>query len=102
MSQDTTQLQPETSSDGFQVVTNMKKLKRKSRQNGNDSDSDLDSKKAAASELQPVIVASQTEKPKKSYSPIFIDRAINKVIGKYEYCKPMQNGNTMVKCTNVN
>ena len=30
-----------------------------------------------------------------------VDFGLRKAIGSYEFCKPMQNGNIMVKCTNV-
>ena len=36
-----------------------------------------------------------------SYNPISVDYGLRKAIGSYEFCKPLRNGNLMVKCNNV-
>ena len=36
-----------------------------------------------------------------SFNPITVDFGLRKAIGSYAFYKPMQNGNLMVKCTNV-
>ena len=36
-----------------------------------------------------------------SFNPITVDLGLRKAIGTHEFCKLMQNGNLMVKCTNV-
>ena len=59
------------------------------------------SKKAAVSELQPVIIQSESSKKMVSYNPISVDYGLRKAIGSYEFCKPLRNGNLMVKCNNV-
>ena len=96
--------QPSESEDeGFTVVTK-KNLKRKSPKNYNSdgsSDNNNSGKKAAVAELQPVVIQSESAKKLTSFNPIKVDFGLRKAIGSYEYCKPMQNGNIMVKCTNV-
>ena len=95
----------ETEDEGFTVVTK-KNLKRKSPKNYDfDGDQGVEnnesSKKAAVSELQPVIIQSESSKKMVSYNPISVDYGLRKAIGSYEFCKPLRNGNLMVKCNNV-
>ena len=80
-------------------------LKRKSQKNDDQNDcleNNASGKKAAVSELQPVVIQSEFAKKMSSHNPISVDYALCKAIGSYEFCKPMQNGNIMVKCSNVN
>ena len=37
-------------------------------------------------------------RPLASYNPITIDRCLGKVIGQYESCKPIRNGNLLIIC----
>ena len=88
----------------FTSVTRKKSSKRKLI-NSHDSENRKDSestKKAAVSVMQPVILASDNDKPLASYSPIEIDCGLRKAVGKYESCKPLRNGNLLVKCESVN
>ena len=52
-------------------------------------------------ELLPVILHNAEEKPLKSYNPIFIDKSLKKLIGTYQACIPLRNGNLMIKCENI-
>ena len=47
------------------------------------------------------MIQSESAKKMSSYNPIFVDYALRKAIGSYEFCKPMQNGRIMVKCSNA-
>jgi len=52
-------------------------------------------------ELLPVILQNAEEKPLKSYNPSFIDKSLKKLIGTYQACIPLRNGNLMIKCENI-
>lgn len=92
------------SDDGFTVVSNRKNLKRKSKENRSNSWSSDDQtnnmKKAATTQLQPVVLQSTDPSSKSlaTYSPITIDRCLRKSIGQYDSCKPIRNGNLVVLC----
>ena len=43
-------------------------------------------KKAAVSELQPVVIQSESANKMSSYNPISVDYALRKAIGSYEFC----------------
>jgi len=51
--------------------------------------------------LHPVILQNAEEKPLKSYNPIFIDKSLKKLIGTYQACIPLRNGNLMINCENI-
>ena len=81
-----------------------KNLKRKSPKNYNydgSSENNTSGKKAAVTELQPVVIQSEFAKKLILFNPIMVDFGLRKAIGSYEFCKPLQSGNIMVKCTNV-
>ena len=96
--------QPSESEDeGFTVMTK-KNLKRKSPKNYNSdgsSENNNSGKKAAVAALQPVVIQSESAKKLTSFNPIMVDFGFREAIGSYEFCKPMQNGNITVQCTNV-
>ena len=58
-------------------------------------------KKAAISELQPVILKNNDAKPLASFNPIAIDFGLRQAIGRYQTCKPLKNGNLLVKFETV-
>ena len=91
----------QTGDESFTLVTNKKNLKRKSRKNTSYSSSDDQSnaksvKKAAATQLQPIVLASSNDRPLSSINPITIDWCLRKSIGQYESCKPIRNGNLII------
>ena len=59
-------------------------------------------KKAAATQLQPIVLASSNDRPLSSINPITIDRCFRKSIGLYESCKPIRNGNLIIDCKTSN
>ena len=95
-----------SSDETFKLVTNKKKLKRKSTKNSskNSSDEQCSSmKRAAITQLQPVMLAAVNgDKPLASFSPIKIDRCLRNLIGQYDSCKPIRNGNLLVNCKTSN
>ena len=86
--------------------TLVSKKKNKKRKKSNSSDSETNggsesNKKAAISELQPVILKNNDAKPLASFNPIAIDFGLRQAIGRYQTCKPLKNGNLLVKCETV-
>ena len=51
--------------------------------------------------LQPVILQNAEEKLLKSYNPFFIDKRLKKLIGTYQACIPLRNGNLLIECENI-
>jgi len=51
--------------------------------------------------LQPIILQNVEDKLLKSYYTIFIDKSLKKLIGTYQACIPLRNGNVMIKCQNI-
>ena len=97
----------QTGDESFTLVTNKKNLKRKSRKNTSNSSSDDQSdaksvKKAAATQLQPIVLASSNDRPLSSINPTTIDRCLRKSIGQYESCKPIRSGNLIINCKTSN
>ena len=58
-------------------------------------------KKATISKLQPVILKNNDAKPLASFNPIVIDFGLRQAIGRYQTCKPLKNGNLLVKFETV-
>ena len=81
----------ETLDEGFTLVAK-KNLKRKLQKNCDQGvKNNESSKKAAVSELQPVIIQSESSKKMVSYNPISVDYGLRKAIGSHEFCKPLRN-----------
>jgi len=51
--------------------------------------------------LQSIIPHNAEDKPLKSYCTIFTDKSLKKLIGTYQACIPLRNGNLMIKCENI-
>ena len=87
--------------------TLVSKKKNNKRKKNNSSDSETNeggsesNKKAAISELQPVILKNNDAKPLASFNPIAIDFGLRQAIGRYQTCKPLKNSNLLVKCETV-
>ena len=86
--------------------TLVSKKKNNNRKKNNSSDSETNggsesNKKAAISELQPVILKNNDAKPLAFFNPIAIDFGLRQAIGRYQTCKPLKNGNLLVKCETV-
>ena len=86
--------------------TLVSKKKNNKRKKNNFSDSETNggsesNKKAAISELQPVILKNNDAKPLASFNPIGIDFGLRQAIGRYQTGKPHKNGNLLVKCETV-
>ena len=50
--------------------------------------------------LQSIILQNVEDKPLKSYT-IFIDKSLKRLIGTYQACIHLRNGNLMIKCENI-
>ena len=86
--------------------TLVSKKKNNKRKKNNSSDGETNggsesNKKAAISELQPVILKNNDAKPLASFNPIAIDFDLRQAIGRYQTCKPLENGNLSIKCETV-
>ena len=80
------------------------KVKRKRKTgaaSSNDDTGESSCKSHNAGEVLPAVLQSQTERQLKSFNPIYIDNCLQKCIGAYESCVPLQSGNLVVTCTNT-
>lgn len=94
----------ESSAEGDFTMVSSKKNNKRKLINVSDHDSDGDTeinKKAAISELKPIVLKGIDEKPLGSYNPIEIDFGLRKAIGHYQSCRPLKNGNLLIKCETV-
>ena len=86
----------------YTLVSKKKNNKRKKNFSDSKTNGGSESnKKAAISKLQPVILKNNDAKPLASFNPIVIDFGLRQAIGRYQTCKPLKNGNRLVKCETV-